>query len=87
MIFDYCGNFEYFRERKEGDEARETKTLSENIFGKQIKILMALQESTFAGDSYQVWRNELVETCYKASCSAEPGVDFRKTADAACGGI
>ena len=49
LIFDYCGNFEYFREHKEGYEARETKTLSENIFGKQIKIVMALQESAFVG--------------------------------------
>ena len=65
LIFDYCGNFEYFREHKEGYEARETKTLSENIFGKQIKISMALQESTFAGENYQTWRNELVETCHK----------------------
>lgn len=65
LIFDYCGNFEYFREHKEGYEARETKTLSENIFGKQIKITMALQESTFAGENYQTWRNELVETCHK----------------------
>ena len=64
LIFDYCGNFEYFREHKEGYEARETKTLSENIFGKQIKITMALQESTFAGENYQTWRNELVETCH-----------------------
>lgn len=65
LIFDYCGNFEYFREHKEGYEARETKTLSENIFGKQIKISMALQESTFAGEDYQAWRNELIETCHK----------------------
>ena len=65
LIFDYCGNFEYFREHKEGYEARETKTLSENIFGKQIKIVMALQESTFAGEDYQAWRNELIETCHK----------------------
>ena len=43
LIFDYCGNFEYFREHKEGYEAREAKSLSENIFSKQIKIMMALQ--------------------------------------------
>ena len=48
LIFDYCSNFEFFRQHKEGYEARETKTLSENIFGKQIKIAMALQESAFA---------------------------------------
>lgn len=72
LIFDYCGNFEYFREQKEGYEARETKTLSENIFGKQIKISMALQESTFAGENYQTWRNELVETCHKQVTALNP---------------
>ena len=64
LIFDYCGNFEYFRAHKEDFESRETKTLSENIFGKQIRIAVALQESAFAGDDYQSWRSELVETCY-----------------------
>ncbi|MGO5097004.1 DEAD/DEAH box helicase family protein [Agathobaculum sp. LCP25S3_E8] len=65
LIIDYCGNFEFFREHKEGYEARETKTLSENIFGKQIRIAMALQESAFAGEAYQVWRSEIVDTCHK----------------------
>ena len=65
LIFDYCGNFEYFRQHKEGYETRETKTLSENIFGKQIKIAMALQENTFAGEDYQAWRKEIVNTCHK----------------------
>ena len=65
LIFDYCGNFEFFREHKEGYEARETKTLTESIFGKQVKIAMALQESAFAGEDYQVWRNEIADTCHK----------------------
>ena len=72
LIFDYCGNFEYFREHKEGYEARETKTLSENIFGKQIKIVMALQESTFAGEDYQAWRDEMVDTCHKQIAALNP---------------
>ena len=65
LIFDYCSNFEFFCQHKEGYEARETKTLSENIFGKQIKIAMALQESAFAGEDYQAWRSEIVNTCHK----------------------
>ena len=64
LIFDYCGNFEYFRQHKEGYETRETKTLSENIFGKQVRLMMALQESTFADEDYQAWRKELAETCH-----------------------
>ena len=43
LIFDYCGNFEFFREHKEGYETKETKSLSESIFGKQIRIAMSLQ--------------------------------------------
>lgn len=64
LIFDYCGNFEYFRQHKEGYETRETKTLSEIIFGKQVRLMMALQESTFADGDYQVWRKELAENCH-----------------------
>ena len=64
LIFDYCGNFEYFREHKEGYETRETKTLSENIFGKRVKLISLLQESAFADSSYQSWRKELVDICH-----------------------
>ena len=64
LIFDYCGNFEYFRAHKEGFESKETKSLSENIFGKQIRLAVMLQESAFAGDDYQAWRSELVDTCF-----------------------
>ncbi len=64
LIFDYCGNFEYFREHKEGFESKETKTLSENIFGKQIKIISLLQESIYAEENYQNWRSELINTCH-----------------------
>lgn len=72
LIFDYCGNFEYFREHKEGYEARETKTLSENIFGKQIKIIASLQESCFAEPEYQSWRNEMMDTCHKQVVELQP---------------
>ena len=72
LIFDYCGNFEFFREHTNGYEARETKTLSENIFGKQIKIAMALQESAFAGADYQSWRSELIDTCRRQILALNP---------------
>ena len=64
LIFDYCGNFEYFRAHKEGYESKETKSLTENIFGKQVKLAVMLQESAYADDAYQAWRTELVGVCY-----------------------
>ena len=72
LIFDYCGNFEFFRTHKEGYEARETKTLSENIFGKQVKIAMALQEAAFAGEDYKAWRQELVAVCHGQVLNLNP---------------
>lgn len=69
MIFDYCGNFEYFRTHKEGYEARETKSLSENIFGKRIRLAVALQESAFSEYSYQTWRQSLVSECHGQVCA------------------
>ena len=72
LIFDYCGNFEFFREHKEGYESRDTKTLSENIFGKQIRLIMALQESAFAGDDYQAWRSEIAGACQNRILELRP---------------
>lgn len=72
LIFDYCRNFEYFQEHKEGLETRETKTLSESIFGKQIKLISLLQEDIYAGEDYQAWRKSLVEICHQQIAELNP---------------
>ena len=63
LIFDYCGNFDFFREHKEGFESRETKTLSESIFGKRVKLISLLQESRYAEEGFSAWRTALADTC------------------------
>ena len=63
LIFDYCGNFEYFRAHKEGFESRETRTLSENIFGKQVRLISLLQENDYTEEDYRNWRKVLSDTC------------------------
>lgn len=68
LIFDYCGNFEYFREHKNGFESSETKSLTENIFCKQTRLTCALQNSDFADAEYQSFRNELADICNSAVC-------------------
>ena len=65
IIFDYFGNFEFFREHKEGFEARETKSLSENIFDKRVKLISLLQERVYAGQDFQTWRAELMDICHE----------------------
>ena len=68
LIFDYCGNFEYFREKPNGFESKETKSLSENIFGKKIRLAVAMQDSAFSDDKYQTWRQQMVEECHTQVC-------------------
>ena len=63
LIFDYCGNFEYFRQHVDGYESKETKTLSEKIFSKRICLAVHLQEAPYAASCFQEWRKELVEAC------------------------
>ena len=65
LIFDYCGNFEYFRTKPNGYEGAETKTLSENIFGKKVRLAAALQEAGFSEEEYQNWRSEIVKDCHE----------------------
>ncbi len=63
LIFDYCGNFEYFRENRNGYETGETKSLTENIFCKQVRLIFALQDGIFSDNEYQEFRRQLAETC------------------------
>lgn len=64
FIFDYCGNFAFFREHENGFTTKETRTLSENIFIKKIQLIKALQVSEFAADEYQKFRQHLIDDCH-----------------------
>ena len=64
LIFDYCGNFEFFRQQPKGFEVKEAKTLKESIFEKRINIISALQNASFADEEYQSLRKELVDICH-----------------------
>lgn len=79
IIFDYCGNFEFFREHKEGFESHAVKTLTENIFSKRVRLMMALQEPAFNGEDYQAWRKALVDTCQGQVASLSPELIAVKT--------
>jgi type I restriction enzyme R subunit len=61
-IFDYCGNFEYFRTNKEGIEGQDTESLSEKIFSKRVRIAQNLQSAEYLGENYQVFRSNLIES-------------------------
>lgn len=62
VIFDYLGNFEFFRQHKEGLQGNEAQSLSEAIFAKRIRLIHHMQQSIFIDESYQTIRTDLIKT-------------------------
>jgi type I restriction enzyme R subunit len=62
LIFDYLGNFEFFREHQEGLPGAEAQSMTEAIFAKRVRLIHLLQHSAFADDAYQEMREGLIET-------------------------
>ena len=68
-IFDYCGNFEYFRTEKNLTEGRAVKSLTEQLFGVRARIAQALQHLTYQTTEYQAFRTALIEALYTEVCA------------------
>src|SRR5690554_5720850 len=59
-IFDYLGNFEYFREHKQGIGSAVNLSTIAKVFKKRIQLIFHLQDTAFMGEEYQDWRGVLV---------------------------
>lgn len=62
IIFDYLGNFDFFRVNKNGIVGNEAQSLSEAIFAKRVRLVHHLQHSAFIDEPYQALRTGLVDT-------------------------
>ncbi len=62
VIFDYLGNFEFFRQHKEGLQGNEAQSLSEAIFAKRVRLIHHTQQSVYINEPYQAIRTDLIET-------------------------
>lgn len=60
-IFDYCGNFEYFRIEKNGKEAKTVKSLTEKLFNIKVGIIKELQSLDYQRDGYENYRKDLIQ--------------------------
>lgn len=65
-IFDYCSNFEYFRENKRGKEAKITKSLTEKLFNIKVDIIRELQRFEYQKAEYIAYREELIDELIKS---------------------
>ena len=69
LIFDYCGNFEFFRINKDGPEGPIQKSLTERIFNIKVLIAQKLEHLDYQTDSYIEHRKNLVSGLHGAVCS------------------
>jgi type I restriction enzyme, R subunit len=72
IIFDYLGNFEFFRQNKEGLPGGETPSLSELIFSKRVRLIQQLQHANFIGDDYHALRQQLIHEVWNQIKALNP---------------
>jgi len=66
LIFDLCGNFEFFKENPEGIETSSQKSLTEILFGLRLRLAEYLKSNQFIDDdALQNFRTELLNGLHK----------------------
>lgn len=65
-IFDYCSNFEFFRINDKGKEAKNVKSLTENLFNITVEISQQLQKLEYQESDLIAYRINLVKDLYHA---------------------
>lgn len=60
-IFDFCGNFEFFRANPKGITGIGRQSLTEKIFNIKVDLIKELQHLDYQQDSYITFRKKLVQ--------------------------
>ncbi len=60
LIFDFCGNFEFFRISPRGREVKGTIGLTERIFNVRLELIKELQHLSYQETEYQEYRKQMV---------------------------
>ncbi len=60
-IFDFCGNFEFFRMNSKGRDVLTTLSVQERIFNLKVQMIYKMQDSRFQTDEMINFRNLLID--------------------------
>jgi len=60
LIFDFCGNFEFFRVNPNGKEVKEAQSLTEKIFNIRVDLVKELQRIDYQEERFIEYRNKLI---------------------------
>ncbi|MEY3444707.1 MAG: hypothetical protein RLZZ519_2988, partial [Bacteroidota bacterium] len=64
LIFDYCGNFEFFGHNPSGISNLGSKSLSHRIFEARLALSDALKDARFQDDTHIAFRNGILDKCH-----------------------
>ncbi|GIN09425.1 DEAD/DEAH box helicase [Shouchella clausii] len=76
LIFDYCGNFEFFRENPKGIEGKATESLTEKLFNLKVELIKELQGIEYQTEEYIAYRNKIINQVF-ADIQALDDENFR----------
>lgn len=60
-IFDFCGNFEFFRMNGKGKDVLTTISVQQRIFNLKVQMIYKMQDIAFQTDEMTVFRNTLID--------------------------
>ncbi|RAJ17823.1 DEAD/DEAH box helicase family protein [Olleya aquimaris] len=66
IIFDFCGNFEYFEEYPEGAKTSISKSISHLIYETMLHIVQVIRNKSEATKEQDEFANDLVNKLYKS---------------------
>lgn len=73
LIFDFCGNFEFFKVNPEGIKGTAQKSLSQLIFEKRVELAHELQSGAYAGNQdLQDLRTSLLNILHEDVAQMDP---------------
>lgn len=66
LIFDLCGNFQFFKENPKGITASAQKSLTETVFGLKLQLAQYLKEKQFEDDAeFKQFRTQLLDELHQ----------------------
>lgn len=69
LIFDYCGNFEYFRAEKKSIEPKTARSLTEQLFLVRVRLAKELQGLKYQDPAERGYRSQLADGLHADVCS------------------
>lgn len=71
LIFDYGGNFDFFRLDKKPLETPLSRSLTEKIFGVKAELIRELENLEYQTEEYTAYRDKLVSEWHEIVCQLE----------------